>query len=111
VFRVVGDDNARVLQLQSGAVDVIDSVPPNQVQAIKSHGDKVESVYGSAVGLLVLNTQKSKGPFADKNARCAVDWSIDRNAVARMANLLFATLNQLKPIRIPLTSHVLRGRV
>jgi peptide/nickel transport system substrate-binding protein len=85
VFRVVGDDNARVLQLQSGAVDVIDSVPPNQVQAIKSHGDKVESVYGSAVGLLVLNTQKSKGPFADKNARCAVDWSIDRNAVARNA--------------------------
>jgi peptide/nickel transport system substrate-binding protein len=85
VFRVVGDDNARVLQLQSGAVDVIDSVPPNQVQSIKSHGDNVESVYGSAVGLLVLNTQKDKGPFADKNARCAVAWSVDRNAVARNA--------------------------
>ena len=85
VFKVVGDDNARVLQLQSGAVDVIDSVPPNQVQSIKARGDKVEAVYGSAVDLLVLNTMKDKGPFADKNARCAVAWSIDRNAVARNA--------------------------
>jgi|tagenome__1003787_1003787.scaffolds.fasta_scaffold20972144_3 peptide/nickel transport system substrate-binding protein len=85
VFKVVGDDNARVLQLQSGAADVIDSVPPNQVEAIKSHNDKVESIFGSAVGLLVLNTQKSKGPFADKNARCAVAWSVDRSAVARNA--------------------------
>lgn len=85
VFKVVGDDNARVLQLESGAADVIDSVPPNQVQAIKAHGDSVEAVYGSAVDLLVLNTQKSKGPFADRNARCAVAWSLDRNAVARNA--------------------------
>lgn len=85
VFKVVGDDNARVLQLQSGAVDVIDSVPPNQVQTIKSHGDNVEAVYGSAVDLLVLNTQASKGPFADKNVRCALAWSVDRNAVARNA--------------------------
>jgi peptide/nickel transport system substrate-binding protein len=85
VFRVVGDDNARVLQLESGAVDVIDSVPPNQVQAIKAHGDSVEAVYGSAVDLLVLNTMKDKGPFGDKNARCAVAWSLDRNAVGRNA--------------------------
>ncbi len=85
VFKVVGDDNARVLQLQSGAVDVIDSVPPNQVQSIKSHGDNVEAVYGSAVSLLVLNTQKSKGPFADKNVRCAIAWSLDRSAVGRNA--------------------------
>jgi peptide/nickel transport system substrate-binding protein len=85
VFKVVGDDNARVLELESGAVDVIDSVPPNQVQAIKSHGDNVEAVYGSAVDLLVLNTMANKGPFADKNARCAVAWAVDRSAVGRVA--------------------------
>ena len=85
VFTVVGDDNARVLQLQSGAVDAIDFVPPNQVQSIKARGEKVQTVYGSAVALLVLNTAKDKGPFSDKNVRCAVAWSVDRNAVAKNA--------------------------
>jgi peptide/nickel transport system substrate-binding protein len=85
VFKVVGDDNARVLQLQSGAVDVIDSVPPNQVKSIQSHGEKIESVYGSAVTWMILNTAKDKGPFADRNARCAVGWALDRAAVARNA--------------------------
>jgi peptide/nickel transport system substrate-binding protein len=85
VFRVVGDDNARVLQLQSGTVDAIDFVPPNQVQSIKARGENVEAVYGSAVALLALNTTKDKGPFADKNARCALAWSVDRNAVAKNA--------------------------
>jgi peptide/nickel transport system substrate-binding protein len=85
VFRVVGNDNARVLQLQSNAVDVIDSVPPNLVKQIKSRGDNIESVYGSAVTWMILNTAKDKGPFADRNVRCAVAWALDRNAVARVA--------------------------
>jgi peptide/nickel transport system substrate-binding protein len=85
VFKVVGDDNARVLQLESGAVDVIDSVPPNQVKSIQGRGYTVEAVYGSAVTWMILNTAKSKGPFADRNARCAVAWALDRKAVARNA--------------------------
>jgi peptide/nickel transport system substrate-binding protein len=85
VFRVVGEDNARVLQLQSGAVDAIDFVPPNLVQSIKARGENVEAVYGSAVALLALNTAKDKGPFGDRNVRCAVAWSVDRKAVAKNA--------------------------
>jgi peptide/nickel transport system substrate-binding protein len=85
VFRVVGNDNARVLQLESGAIDVMDSVPPNQVKSIKARGENVEAVYGSAVTWMILNTAKAKGPFADKNVRCAVSWALDRNAVARNA--------------------------
>ena len=85
VFKVVGNDNARVLQLQSNAVDVIDSLPPNLVKQIKSRGDDIESVFGSAVTWMILNTAADKGPFADRNARCAVAWALDRNAVARVA--------------------------
>jgi peptide/nickel transport system substrate-binding protein len=84
VFKVVGNDNARVLQLQSNTVDVIDSVPPNLVKQIKSRGDNIESVYGSAVTWMILNTAADKGPFADRNTRCAVAWALDRNAVARV---------------------------
>jgi peptide/nickel transport system substrate-binding protein len=85
VFRVVGDDNARVLQLESGAIDVMDSVPPNLVKSIQGRGEKVEAVYGSAVTWMILNTAASKGPFANRNARCAVAWALDRATVARNA--------------------------
>jgi peptide/nickel transport system substrate-binding protein len=48
VFRVVGDDNTRVLQLQSGQVDIIDFVPPNQVQPLMAAGQKIQKVEGTA---------------------------------------------------------------
>ena len=81
VFTVVADDNARVLQLQSGAVDVIDFVPPNEVASLKSAGDTVEQINGTAVDWITLNNQVS--PLNDPNVRCAMAWSIDRDAIAK----------------------------
>lgn len=91
VFKVVGDDNARVLQLQSKAVDVIDSVPPNQVQPLQTQGQRVERVNGSAVTWMILNTKANGGVFADKNVRCAVSWAIDRASIAKVAYFGTAT--------------------
>jgi peptide/nickel transport system substrate-binding protein len=91
VFKVVGDDNARVLQLQSKTVDVVDSVPPNQVSPLGSQGDHVETVKGSAVTWMILNTTAAKGPFADKNVRCAVAWAVDRATIAKTAYFGTAT--------------------
>ena len=99
VFRVVGNDNARVLQLESGAIDVMDSVPPNQVKSIQARGENVEAVFGSAVTWMILNTVKAKGPFADKNVRCAVSWALDRNSVAKAAYFGLA-----QPAKSPLPS-------
>src|SRR5690348_16888660 len=55
IMRVVGDDNTRVLQLQSGQVDLIDFVPPNQVQQVRGAGLKVYAVNGTAVLRYTLN--------------------------------------------------------
>jgi peptide/nickel transport system substrate-binding protein len=94
IFTVVGDDNARVLQLQAGAVDVIDSVPPNQVAPLQSGGQKVERVDGTAVDWITLNNQVS--PLNDAKARCAMAWSIDRASIAR--NVYFGLAKPAKSL-------------
>jgi peptide/nickel transport system substrate-binding protein len=80
VFTVVGDDNARVLQLQSGAADIIDSVPPNQVEQMKGAGIQIQRIEGTAVGWLTLN--EAKKPLNEANVRCALAYAVDRQAIA-----------------------------
>ena len=81
VFKVVGDDTSRVLQLESGAVDVLDAVPPDQVQGLKGKGINVTEVKGTAVTWAILN--EAKKPLDDKNVRLALAWAMDRNAVSK----------------------------
>jgi peptide/nickel transport system substrate-binding protein len=83
IFRDVADANARMLQLQSGAADVIDTVSPNQVNALKSGGSKVLEVFGPSIQPVYLN-EKFK-PFTDKNVRLALAYSLDRKAIAQRA--------------------------
>jgi peptide/nickel transport system substrate-binding protein len=83
IFRDVSDANARVLQLESGAADAIDTVSPNQVPALKQAGLNVESVFGPAVQLVYLNEDYK--PFTDKNVRLALAYSLDKSAIAERA--------------------------
>jgi len=85
VMRVVGDDNTRVLQLLSGQVDIIDFVPPNQVQQIMSAGQKIQKVDGTATLRYTLN--ETVKPLDEANVRCAMAHAIDRAAIAK--NLYF----------------------
>lgn len=80
-FTNVSNDNSRVLQLESGTADVMDNTPPNQVAAIKAHGDQVESVLGSAVGWVTLNEHVP--PLNEANVRLALAYAMDRAAVAK----------------------------
>ena len=99
VFTVVGDDNARVLQLQSGAADIVDSVPPNQVDQIKASGAQIQRVDGTAVGWMTLN--EAKKPLDEANVRCALAYAVDRDAIAK--NVYFGLATPAKSI-IPSTT-------
>jgi peptide/nickel transport system substrate-binding protein len=85
VFRVVADDNTRVLQLRSGQVDIIDFVPPNQVEPLMGAGLKIHKVDGTATLRYTLN--ETVKPLDEANVRCAMAHAIDRAAVAK--NLYF----------------------
>ena len=90
IMRVVGDDNTRVLQLQSGQVDLIDFVPPNQVQQIRGAGQKVYAVNGTAVLRYTLN--ETIKPLDEVNVRAALAHAVDREAVAKNVYFGLATV-------------------
>jgi peptide/nickel transport system substrate-binding protein len=94
VFKVVGDDNARVLQLRSGAVDAIETVPPNQAKTITSAGLNLATVSGQSVLLIPMN-EKVK-PFQDKNVRLALAYAMDRASVAK--DVYFGLAPQAKSV-------------
>jgi peptide/nickel transport system substrate-binding protein len=81
IFKVVGSDNARVLQLRSGAVDAIETVPPNQAQTLKKRGFPVQLVTGQSTLLIPMNEEVK--PFEDKNVRLALAYALDRAAIAK----------------------------
>ena len=81
VFRTVGDDNARALQLASGDVQMITDVPVNQVDQVAGQGGVIETVPGSAVGLVTINEKVA--PLNEAPVRCALSYAIDRDAIAK----------------------------
>jgi peptide/nickel transport system substrate-binding protein len=81
VFKVVGDDNARMLQLASGDVQVATDVPANLVDQATGSGAKLAVVSGSAVGFVTIN-EKQK-PLDEAAVRCAMSYAIDRDAIAK----------------------------
>ncbi|MFN8622660.1 MAG: ABC transporter substrate-binding protein, partial [Chloroflexota bacterium] len=93
-FTIVGDDNARVLQLQGGQVDAIDFVPPNQIDPLVASGAQLQKVDGTAVGWLTLN--EAIKPLDEANVRCALAWAVDRDAIAK--NVYFGNATAAKSI-------------
>jgi peptide/nickel transport system substrate-binding protein len=80
-LKVVQDDNARVLQLQTGEVDIALDIPYAQVEALKSMPGvevMVDTLYGTAA--IPLN-QRTVPQFADKKVRQAMAYAIDRQAL------------------------------
>jgi peptide/nickel transport system substrate-binding protein len=76
----VGDDNQRVLQIQSGEAEIIDQVPPANVSALKrASGVKVELYPAWEVDLLVFNEKLPQ--FADRHVRRAITYAINRPAL------------------------------
>jgi peptide/nickel transport system substrate-binding protein len=81
VFKVVGDDNARMLQLASGDVQLGTDVPANLVDQATGSGAKIATISGSAVGFITIN-EKQK-PFDEAAVRCAMAYALDRDAIAK----------------------------
>jgi peptide/nickel transport system substrate-binding protein len=83
-FRVVSNDNTRMLQLQTGQANIIESPPPASISNLKSNPSLRVGVYPAfAVDYLSMNEKRA--PFNDVNFRHAVDWAINRQAVVKAA--------------------------
>lgn len=83
-FLDVSDDNSRILQLQGGKVDLIDSPPWSQVQALQAQSTLAVQKYDSTL-VYFLNLSQQFKPLADPHVRDAINTAINRDALVKVA--------------------------
>jgi len=88
IYRPFPDDNARVANLKSGDVDIINIVPPPQVKALaeeaKKPGARFRLLEHGAFAWQGIWLNVTKPPFDNKLLRQAFNATIDRNVIANV---------------------------
>ncbi len=81
-LKVVGEDNTRMLQVQSGQIDVATDVPFNQIDSLSaSPGMGVQ--LAPVIGTYWVQFNEKLPQFQDVNVRQAINWAVDKNALIK----------------------------
>ncbi|NLN16805.1 MAG: ABC transporter substrate-binding protein [Firmicutes bacterium] len=80
VFRVIGDESARVSALRSGEVDIATFIPVHEISSLENHPEiDVVSVLGTRSYFLEMNVNKP--PFNDIRVRQAMNHAVDMDTI------------------------------
>lgn len=78
------ETDSRVLALQGGEIDIVNSVPEQQIEQIQSEGEvTVEPIPGVVHDYIAFNC--AEGPFSDVRMRKAVAHAIDKEIIVEGA--------------------------
>jgi len=91
VFNFVTADNTRLLDLEAGQAQVIDSVPFDQVSSLRSNKNLVVTAY-KIPSWILLPINNKKPPFNKVAVRQALSYAIDRNAINQKVYAGLATV-------------------
>ncbi len=80
IFKPVPDNTARLLQLVTGAVDVMDGINPEDLEAIRKNSD-LKLLEQPGMNLAYLAFNQLRPPFDDRRVRLAVRLAVDRAAI------------------------------
>jgi peptide/nickel transport system substrate-binding protein len=83
IYKTVTDENVKLVNLQSGQLDVIDTVPGKQVPQLKTD-NRVKLSIGPGLGHQGLWLNMNKAPLDKKEVREAIDLAIDREALVKV---------------------------
>jgi peptide/nickel transport system substrate-binding protein len=80
VFRAIPEAHARALELENGAIHLLDSADPEDVNAMKDNPElRVVTTDGMNVGYVAMNT--THAPLDDPRVRYAINHAIDKQAI------------------------------
>ncbi|MEO1314239.1 MAG: ABC transporter substrate-binding protein, partial [Pseudomonadota bacterium] len=86
-FRFIGDDNARLLALQNGEIDVIGEVTPQMLLSMPQDGSLVLHESRPIRYVALMTNLNGEAPFdilKDRAVREALAWAIDRETLAQV---------------------------
>ena len=82
-YVVVADDNTRLLQLQSGQIDIVGDLPFSMASVVKANPNLKLDVFPSTqIRYLILNT--TQPPFNDVKVRQALEYAINKSEMANV---------------------------
>ncbi|HTI55653.1 MAG TPA: ABC transporter substrate-binding protein [Verrucomicrobiae bacterium] len=82
IFRSITEDQARLTELLTGALDLIVGTPPDFVAQLENHPKvTLQRQVGAHVWYLGFNNGKK--PFDDKRVRQALNYAVDKEAIVR----------------------------
>jgi peptide/nickel transport system substrate-binding protein len=81
-WKVVGDDNARTLQLQGGQAHINQSPPFSSIEQLRGQEDvQVELFPSTKTDYIMMN--QNVAPYNDVHVRRAISYAIDREAIIK----------------------------
>jgi peptide/nickel transport system substrate-binding protein len=83
VFQVVVDARQRLINLESGSVDLATAILPDEQPFVELHPDLVlHHAAGNDVSYLALNTQRA--PFDDVRVRRAANYAVNKEPIVKL---------------------------
>lgn len=82
IFRPVTEDQARLTELLTGALDLIVGTPPDFVAQLE-HNPKVTLLRQVGAHVWYLGFNNAKKPFDDKRVRLALNYAVNKDAIVR----------------------------
>jgi len=83
VFQVVVDARQRLINLESGSVDLANAILPDEQPFVELHPDLVlHHAPGNDISYLALNTQRP--PFDDPRVRRAINYAVNKEPIVKL---------------------------
>lgn len=80
VFKVVKEDGARIIEIESGTIDVAVRVPPVEIPRLQANPD-IELVITPGLRTIYIFFNVTAEPFDDVRVRQAVNYAVDVQAI------------------------------
>lgn len=90
---VVGDATTQALQLQAGQIDIAQELPPVQLESLRGMPGVTVPVFPTLAEQLIRLQRVTQPAFADVNVRKAMNYAIDKAAIAEV--VFFGTASEM----------------
>ncbi len=80
VFKVVKEDGARIVEIESGTVDVAVRIPPADIPRLQANPD-LDVVITPGLRTIYIFFNVTQEPFDDVRVRQAVNYAVDKDAI------------------------------